>query len=222
CIVSIVDARGNEIVSDVSETKIVYEAEAARAMTDVLKGVISRGTGRGLGIPNMSCAGKTGTTDDKKDGWFVGYTPYYTTSVWVGYDIPKRLDSLAGSTYPGTIWRTYMTEAHEGLEDIGFASYISKDLPTIEETKENEEEKVPEENAEDTENVEDVMDENIQDLDQPLEGEEPTPTPEETIPDEKEDLGNNENLEDEKNPEPSQTPEETPPVEESVENETPE
>lgn len=58
-------------------------------MTDVLKGVITNGTGKGLDLGDMPCAGKTGTTNDQKDGWFVGYTRYYTTSVWVGYDMPK-------------------------------------------------------------------------------------------------------------------------------------
>ena len=50
-------------------------------MTDILKGVLTNGTGRGLALDGMPCAGKTGTTNENKDGWFVGYTRYYTTSV---------------------------------------------------------------------------------------------------------------------------------------------
>ena len=71
----------------------------------------------------MPCAGKTGTTNDHKDGWLAGYTRYYTTSVWVGYDMPKEMDSLMGNTYPGKIWQTFMEQAHEGLEWLDFLPY---------------------------------------------------------------------------------------------------
>ena len=99
-------------------------------MTDVLKGVITNGTGKGLDLGDMPCAGKTGTTNDQKDGWFVGYTRYYTTSVWVGYDMPKKLQGLMGNTYPGKIWQSFMSKAHEGLEPLEFLPYarISDDL----------------------------------------------------------------------------------------------
>ncbi len=70
----------------------------------------------------MPCAGKTGTTNDHKDGWLAGYTRYYTTSVWVGYDMPKEMDSLMGNTYPGKIWQTFMEQAHEGLEWLDFSA----------------------------------------------------------------------------------------------------
>ena len=85
-------------------------------MVDILKGVITRGTGSGLALNNgMPCAGKTGTTDNSKDGWFCGFTKYYTTAVWVGYDSPKSMYGLYGATYPGRIWKQYMNEIHEGL-----------------------------------------------------------------------------------------------------------
>lgn len=123
CIVKIMDSNGLTIVEKETASWIVYEKNAARMMTDVLQGVFTRGTGRGLGLSNMAAAGKTGTTDDKKDGWFVGYTPYYTTSVWVGYDIPKTLNSLSGASYPGKIWHNFMEELHEGLKYKKFAQY---------------------------------------------------------------------------------------------------
>ena len=65
----------------------------------------------------MTAAAKTGTTNDNKDGWFVGYTSYYTTAVWVGFDIPQELEDLSGSTYPGQIWNTYMEDIHQDMED---------------------------------------------------------------------------------------------------------
>jgi membrane peptidoglycan carboxypeptidase len=106
------DSNGNEIVGDAIDYKNVYEDRAAKIMTEVLTGVIKNGTGRGLGLSHTISAGKTGTTNDKKDGWFVGFTPYYTTSVWVGCDIPESISNLTGSSYPGTIWHNYMEQIH--------------------------------------------------------------------------------------------------------------
>ena len=117
CIVKILDSDDNEIVSDRIEQETIYKKDAARAMTDILTGVIRNGTARGLGLNNgQPSAGKTGTTNDKKDGWFCGYTPYYTTAVWVGYDAPRTVADLYGSTYPGRIWHDYMNEIHQSRE----------------------------------------------------------------------------------------------------------
>jgi len=91
----------------------LYKENAARMMTDMLVSVVQEGTGKGLAISEMPCAGKTGTTNDNKDGWFVGYTRYYTTSVWVGYDMPKELPTLKGSSYPGNIWHDFMENISE-------------------------------------------------------------------------------------------------------------
>lgn len=153
CIVSITDSKGLELVNDHINLVPVYEENAARMMTSILTDVIKYGTGRGLGLNNMSSAGKTGTTNDKKDGWFVGYTPYYTTSVWVGYDLPKTLDNLWGSSYPGNIWKQYMNVIHEGLSNKEFKGFVSNKKPkekvieevTIEEEIQSEEDVLEEE-----------------------------------------------------------------------------
>lgn len=146
CILKITDAEGNTVLSTKPEETAVYRENAARMMTDVLETVMTNGTGRGLAISGMPCAGKTGTTNDNKDGWFVGYTRYYTTSVWVGYDLPKKLDGLSGASYPGSIWQTYMTKIHEGLEPQDFPDYASyenagsgNETPKEEEADETEE-----------------------------------------------------------------------------------
>lgn len=146
CILKITDAEGNTVLSTKPEETAVYRENAARMMTDVLETVMTNGTGRGLAISGMPCAGKTGTTNDNKDGWFVGYTRYYTTSVWVGYDLPKKLDGLSGASYPGSIWQTYMTKIHEGLEPQDFPDYASyenagsgNETPKEEEAEETEE-----------------------------------------------------------------------------------
>ncbi|MBH1942119.1 PBP1A family penicillin-binding protein [Mobilitalea sibirica] len=138
CIVKIMDSEGNEIVGEKIPTKQVYETNAARIMTEALIGVIKNGTGKGLGLTHTISAGKTGTTDDKKDGWFVGYTPYYTTSVWVGYDIPKTLEDLKGSSYPGTIWRSYMEQIHNSSMTDTFETYDWRAVIKEEQEKEDE------------------------------------------------------------------------------------
>lgn len=130
CVTEILDAEGNPVYTAPQTETIVYKQNAARMMTDMLQGVITQGTARGLGLGDMPSAGKTGTTNDSKDGWFVGYTRYYTTSVWVGYDMPKTLSNLQGATYPGTIWKDFMTKIHEGLEPMDFLPYaqVSEDV----------------------------------------------------------------------------------------------
>ncbi len=121
CIVKILDADGNTVVEDDVDQKYIYDSKAANSMVDVLKGVITRGTGRGLALENdMISAGKTGTTNDKKDGWFCGFTPYYTTAVWIGCDNPTAISDLSGSSYPGRTWQMFMNEIHAELEPIPF------------------------------------------------------------------------------------------------------
>lgn len=122
CIKKITDYDGNVIVNmnKLTKQKQVYKPEAAEAMTDILKGVLVRGTAAGKQLSNMACAGKTGTTSDKKDGWFCGYTPYYSTAVWVGYDNPRAVSNLYGSTYPLYIWHEFMEELHSGMEYADF------------------------------------------------------------------------------------------------------
>jgi membrane peptidoglycan carboxypeptidase len=120
CIQSITDAEGN-IVFELNQEEVkVYEENAARTMTDMLLSVLSEGTARGISLGDMPAAGKTGTTNDNRDGWFVGYTKYYTTSIWVGYDQPKKVPGLTGSSYPARIWQDYMLTIHEGLVPAEF------------------------------------------------------------------------------------------------------
>jgi membrane peptidoglycan carboxypeptidase len=123
CVIRILDADGNEIYKSDMEEKEIYRQNAARMMTDMLKGVFTNGTAKGLGLTSMPCAGKTGTSNDSKDGWFVGYTRYYTTAVWVGYDMPRKMDGLMGNTYPGKIWQRFMETANEGKDILDFLPY---------------------------------------------------------------------------------------------------
>ena len=113
CVTLITDSKGNVVVRSETEEKQVYQSSAAHEMTNILEGVLTRGTAHGKALTNMPCAGKTGTTNDNIDGWFVGYTAYYTTGVWVGFDSPRSTHSLSGATYPLDIWYNYMTELHK-------------------------------------------------------------------------------------------------------------
>ncbi len=120
CLVRVEDSYGNVVFETKPAEKQVYQSDAAAEMTDILKGVMTVGTAKGQGLSNMPSAGKTGTTNENKDGWFAGYTPYYTTSIWVGYDSPRWLKGLTGSAYPAEIWNDFMEEIHIGLPSKNF------------------------------------------------------------------------------------------------------
>ncbi len=115
CIVTIQNSKGDVVVDDNIEEKYIYKHAAADEMLDIMQGVFVRGTAAGHALENMACAGKTGTTSDKKDGWFCGLTPYYTTAVWIGYDSPKTVPDLYGNTYPLRTWEQFMSEIHKDL-----------------------------------------------------------------------------------------------------------
>lgn len=164
CIKKIVDAAENIVYVSNQEGTKIYGETASRMMTDVLQSAMVNGTGKDAALVGISCAGKTGTTNDYKDGWFVGYTRYYTTSVWVGCDIPREVEGLQGATYPAQIWKDYMTNIHQGLAPMNFLPYaqLSQDFidayyPTVSEGEETivgedspnvNEEEIPEENVE--------------------------------------------------------------------------
>lgn len=120
CIVSILDKYGEELYEPY-EIRQVYEAGQTELMIDILKGVIKKGTARKMGWKSaVEAAGKTGTTNNSKDGWFVGITPDYSMAVWVGYDMPRELNNLYGGSYPAQIWKDTMEVLVEGTEHERF------------------------------------------------------------------------------------------------------
>lgn len=124
CITQITTIDGREIVNTSDRGTKVYEKDACRMMTDMLQTVVSEGTGAAAAIDNAIVAGKTGTTNDNKDSWFVGYSRYYTTSVWVGYDMPKTITRSINDNK--TIWHDYMEKIHAGMPQLPFAQYTVK------------------------------------------------------------------------------------------------
>ncbi len=111
-ILKVVDSQGNVLEQNETISKRVIGANNAYIITDMLKGVLEPGgTGEGLkSIVGRPAAGKTGTTDEYKDAWFVGYTPRLCCAVWVGYDKEKNVN-LPGSVVAGPIWANFLRNA---------------------------------------------------------------------------------------------------------------
>ena len=122
CISSILDSNGDEIYEDPT-SKNVYSQSAADQMTDILTGVLKSGTAKGLkwsSASDIEAAGKTGTTNSNKVGWFCGYTPYYTISVYVAYDHQRTTKDIWGYSYPAKIWKEAMLFMTDGLDAKDF------------------------------------------------------------------------------------------------------
>ena len=113
-----------------SRGTILYEAKKARSskvlnlntaatMTAIMKTVITNGTGRAANI-GKPAAGKTGTTDDSRDAYFIGFTPDVVTGVWVGNDDNSQMGGITGGTVPALIWKDVMTVATEQYGNTDF------------------------------------------------------------------------------------------------------
>ena len=108
-----------------AKTSKVLNVNTAATMTAIMKTVINNGTGRAANI-GKPAAGKTGTTDDCKDAYFIGFTPDVATGVWVGNDDNSRMGELTGGTVPAKIWRDIMLVATEpyGKSDFEYPEII--------------------------------------------------------------------------------------------------
>lgn len=119
----IYDHDGNVLLDNSKiDTHRVIKETTAYMLTDMMKDVITGGgsaTGHRAAISGMTVAGKTGTTNDTKDLTFYGYTPYYTAGIWMGYDTAKIIAN--GGSAHLNIWRTVMSQVHQGLSNKDFA-----------------------------------------------------------------------------------------------------
>lgn len=112
----VLDKDGNVILTSDRSPGTAMKESTAYTMTDMLKEVVTSGTGTGASVSGVKyTAGKTGTTSDNKDRWFVGYTPYYVAAIWYGYDTPKEI-SVSGNPCI-SVFRKVMNSAHQTLDD---------------------------------------------------------------------------------------------------------
>ncbi|HEX3224982.1 MAG TPA: PBP1A family penicillin-binding protein [Gaiellaceae bacterium] len=137
-ITQIKDVSGNVVYNNVPVGRRVMSTTDAEVLTQLLQGVVTGGTGTAAALPDRPVAGKTGTTENYGDAWFVGYTPQLVTAVWVGY--PKGLRPMlsewhggpvVGGTFPASIWKSFMESALKllGAQPESFAAppYLSVD-----------------------------------------------------------------------------------------------
>ena len=119
----VVDNTGKVLLEkDGNPTRAIKDSTAF-IMTDLLRSVVegSSGTGRRAKMSNMQVSGKTGTTNEDKDKWFIGYTPYYVGAVWLGFDQPASVAKQGvSSSAPVQIWKMVMDRVHDGLEGREF------------------------------------------------------------------------------------------------------
>lgn len=114
----VLDHNGNVILENKTEYHVAMKESTAYAMNELLKNVVRNGTGTGANFSGMTIAGKTGSTNSNNDRYFVGYTPYYTAAVWVGYDTPTRI--VASGNPAATLWKTFMSKVHANLPNKDF------------------------------------------------------------------------------------------------------
>lgn len=114
-----VDGVETVLLENQPESEAVLKSETAYYVNSILREVVTRVNTSGNFDSGMAIAGKTGTTDDKYDRWFVGYTPYYTAAVWVGFEQNERVPASGNPALK--MWTLVMSGVHEGLEDRKFS-----------------------------------------------------------------------------------------------------
>ncbi len=113
-----VESADGEVLYDAAterQADQVISEEVADTVNSVLSGVLDEGTGAAAGL-GRTAAGKTGTTSDARDAWFVGYSCELTAAVWMGYEQPRPMDTfrgveVTGGSFPAQIWRDFMSDA---------------------------------------------------------------------------------------------------------------
>jgi penicillin-binding protein 1A len=112
-----VDGKETTLLENEPQKERVIKESTAYYMNSMLQNVVTSGTGTGAQLSNMTAAGKTGTTSENHDRWFVGYTPYYTAAVWTGYPYNAK---MSGSNRAVELWKKVMSQVHQGLSNKSF------------------------------------------------------------------------------------------------------
>lgn len=118
----VLDSEGNVVLDNTQNSREILSGTAAYYLTYMMEETVKDGTAVEAQLENMAAAGKTGTTDDDKDRWFAGYTPYYTAAVWCGYDQPQEviLTDENMDNPACVLWNQVMTRIHEGKPYAAF------------------------------------------------------------------------------------------------------
>lgn len=117
CIYKIIDSNNEIIYQSDDATTEVFNEDTAFMMTDMMQQTFKEngGAGNKYQTDKQIYVGKTGTTNDTKDVWFCGYSAYYTTAIWIGYDTPREMENMQSATYPTKIWIDFMQDLHKNL-----------------------------------------------------------------------------------------------------------
>ncbi len=128
----VLDHDGNAVLDNTSPegTRVIKDTTAS-LLTSAMEDVVTKGTGTAVALSNMPVAGKTGTTTDDKDFWFSGYTPYYTASIWSGFDTPTEAPNSVYKNFHKTMWQKIMSQIHQGLSRKEFDMSSSLTTATI-------------------------------------------------------------------------------------------
>lgn len=121
----IYDLNGELLFTNRPETHRAMKSSTAVITTDLLKSVVSGGTGSSAYFNGPEIAGKTGTTTNDYDRWFVGYTPAYTGVTWVGYDIPTSINAYGNPAIP--LWKAVMSKIDYKNKPTSFRAVLSYD-----------------------------------------------------------------------------------------------
>lgn len=113
------DSQGNMVIEKKPEStkESALSENTGWVMNKLLQTVMTSGTGTSYKLSGIQCFGKTGTTTDDKDRWFVGGTPNFVAGVWYGYDNPKEIFYSLSSNPSGTIWNTVMSKIYDNLDE---------------------------------------------------------------------------------------------------------
>ncbi len=127
-IIRIEDREGNVLYENKATGERVFDSNIIAALVDMLRGVITDGTGKAANLPRP-VAGKTGTTSDYRDAWFIGFVPQLVCGTWVGNDNNTPTNRITGGSVPAMMWKDFMIEALKGMPPQQFTHV--EDMVTI-------------------------------------------------------------------------------------------
>ncbi len=115
-----IERQGTEVYRGQPPGIQVLESQVNATMVSMMQDVVNQGTGTRARIRGWEVAGKTGTTNNNRDAWFVGYTPTLATAMWYGFESGQQSTGQTGGGRPAQIWNEYMVQALEGVEPVPF------------------------------------------------------------------------------------------------------